>query len=180
LKPRGLDALFDRNLPATLREWYGFVETNVTRRKEEEEPLQEKTDIDETHGRKDLFHYLFKATDDHGNPGYTTDELYAEANLLIIAGSDTTATTLVGFWFYIIRHPRVYDKLVEQIRTKFESAEDIRVGTKLSSCTYLQACIDEAMRLAPAGCSEMNREVLHGGLQIEGNHIPKGTHVGYA
>jgi cytochrome P450 len=86
---------------------------------------------------------------------------------------------LVGFWFYITRHPRVYDKLVKEIRTTFENVDEIRVGTKLSSCTYLQACIDEAMRVAPAGCSELNREVLEGGLEVEGEILPKGTHVGY-
>jgi cytochrome P450 len=177
LKPRGLDGVFEWGLPKKVRLYYDFVESNVMRRMKEEEISKHST-ADGDQGRKDLFHYLFNAKDKSGNAGYTTDELNAEANLLIIAGSDTTATTLVGFWFYLIRYPRVYTKLVEEIRTTFESADDIRIGTKLSSCLYLHACIDEALRLTPAGVGELAREVLPGGLNIEGFQVPEGTHVG--
>lgn len=178
MKPRGLDSLFESGLPKNIRTYYDFVEANVTQRRQEEEILK-KSGAEDGQGRKDMFHYLFNATDESGNPGYTTDELNAEANLLIIAGSDTTATTLIGFWFYMVRHPRVYDKLVEEIRTTFKSADDIQIGPTLSSCRYLQACIDEALRVAPAGAGELAREVLPGGLNIEGTQIPEGSHVGY-
>lgn len=154
------------------------MEGNVTQRRQEEEILK-SSGTEDGQGRKDMFHYLFNATDESGMPGYTTDELNAEANLLIIAGSDTTATTMIGFWFYTTRYPRVYDKLVEEIRTTFKSSDDIQIGTPLSSCKYLQACIDEALRVAPAGVGEMAREVLPGGLNIEGTQIPEGSHVGY-
>lgn len=177
MKPRGLDGIFEAGLPKNVKKYYDFVETNVTQRRKEEEILQ-KSGAEESQGRKDMFHYLFNATDDAGNAGYSTDELNAEANLLIIAGSDTTATTLVGFWFYLARYPRVYNKLVEEIRTAFKSADDIQIGKTLSSCKYLHACIDEALRVAPAGVGELAREVLPGGLDIEGNHIPEGVHVG--
>ena len=36
------------------------------------------------------------------------------------------------------------------------------------------------MRLSPAGVSELGREVLPGGLDIAGHHIPEGIHVGVA
>ncbi|EHL01515.1 putative Cytochrome 67 [Glarea lozoyensis 74030] len=178
LKPRGLDSLFESMLPKNIRSYYEFVEANVARRQKEEEVLK-RSDAEEGRGRNDLFHYLFNATDELGNPGYNTDELYAEANLLIIAGSDTTATTLVGFWFYITRNLRVYEKLVKEIRTAFDRAEDIQVGTTLSSCNYLQACIDEVLRAAPAGVADLVREVLPGGLEIEGGRLPEGTQLGF-
>lgn len=178
LKPRGLDGLFERVLPENIRQYYEFVDGNVAQRRQEEDILK-RSGNEDGQGRKDMFHYLFNATDESGNPGYTTDELNAEANLLIIAGSDTTVTTLIGFWFYIVRKPRVYDKLVEEIRTRFKSSEDIQIGADLSSCKYLQACIDESLRVAPAAVGELGREVLPGGLNIEGTQIPEGSHVGY-
>lgn len=100
MKPRGLDSLLESVSPKQVLEFYSFVEANVTRRKKEEEILQNSGKADKE-GRKDIFHYLFNTKDDMGNPAYSTDELHAEANLLIIAGSDTTSTTMVGFWFVI-------------------------------------------------------------------------------
>jgi len=79
--------------------------------------------------------------------------------------------------FYILRYPRVYAKLVDEIRTSFTSVDDIRMES-LSSCSYLKACVDETLRVAPAGPGELAREVLPGGLEIDGTYIPKGTHVG--
>lgn len=179
LKPRGLDRLLESASPKNVRDFYAFVEESVFKRREEEESLK-RSGADESQGRKDMFHYLFKTTDNAGNPAYSVDELNAEAMLLIIAGSDTTSTTLSGFWFYLTRHPRVYSKLVEEIRTTFKSADDIQTGPALTSCKYLQACVNETLRLSPAGLSELARDVLPGGLDIEGQHIPEGTHVGVA
>ena len=71
----------------------------------------------------------------------------------------------------------MYEKLVEEIRSSFMSVDDIRAEA-LASCKYLRACIDETLRIAPAGPGELAREVLPGGLEIDGDHIPEGTHVG--
>jgi cytochrome P450 len=179
LKPRGLDSLFEKILPKKVQEFHNFVEASVEKRRKEE-ALLERSEAEDSQGRKDMFHYLFKAKDDQGNLGYSTEELYAETLLLVVAGSDTTSTTMAGFWFYLGRYPRVYNKVTEKIRTTFKSADDIKIGPALVSCKYLQACIEETLRTAPAGCGEMPREVLPGGLDIEGNHIPEGVHVGVA
>lgn len=151
------------------------MEASVKQRAKEEAALQK---LGLQGKRKDMFHYLFNATDDVGNPGYSTHELYAEANLLIITGSDTTATTMVGFWFYLLRNPKVYAKLVDEIRTVFSSADEIELGAKLTSCVYLRASIDESLRMAPIGCCELPRIVLSGGLNIGDSHTPEGVHVG--
>ncbi|KFX99251.1 hypothetical protein V490_01879 [Pseudogymnoascus sp. VKM F-3557] len=177
LKPKGLDGLLESVTPKNIKDYYAFVEECVIKRRTEEESLK-RSGADESQGRKDMFHYLFNTTDDAGNPAYSANELNAEANLLIIAGSDTTSTILSGFWFYLTRQPRAYAKLVKEIRTTFKSADDIKMGPALISCKYLQACVDETLRLSPAGLSELAREVLPGGLNIAGHHIPEGIHVG--
>ncbi len=177
LKPRGLDTLFERLSPPAVKTYFKFIEDSVSRRTLEEEEL-EKKGLEQDSKRKDMFHYLFKARDEDSKLRYSTEELHEEASLLTIAGSDTTATTLSGFWFYIVRHPICYDRLVNEILTTFSSVESIQTGPALSSCKYLYACINEALRCAPAGGSELNREVLPGGLDIDGEHIPEGTQVG--
>lgn len=177
MKPKGLDGLLETVAPKNVKDFYGFVEKSVIRRREEEERSQ-ASGVNESEGRKDMLHYLFNTTDDKGNPAYSVEELNAEANLLVIAGSDTTSTIISGFWFYLTRHPRVYDKLAEEIRTTFKSADEIKMGPALVSCKFLQACVNEALRLSPAGLAELARVVLPGGLNVDGHQIPEGIHVG--
>ena len=64
------------------------------------------------------------------------------------------------------------------MRSTFADVEDIVLGPQLTSCRYLRACIDEAMRLAPPVPALLPREVLSGGMTIDGHHFPEGTVVG--
>jgi cytochrome P450 len=165
--------------PKNILEYFVFVNASVMKRTKEEEKLQGSAS-DEISNRKDMFHYLFNTkTPDTGLPAFSAEELTAEANLLLIAGTDTTANALSALWFYLTRNDRVYRKLAAEIRTAFESVDDIKGGAKLSSCQYLRACIDEALRMAPTGIvSEMSREVLPGGLDIDGSVFPEGVKIG--
>ena len=54
------------------------------------------------------------------------------------------------------------------------------MGSQMQSCTYLRACIDEAMRMTPAVGGMLPRVVLPGGLNIPslGVTIPPGIDVG--
>jgi len=128
-----------------------------------------------------MFHFLISAKHpDTGAPAYTKEELWAEASMLILGGADTTAVTLSGIFFYLVRDEQRLGKLVKEIRSTFSSAEDIVPGPELQSCVYLKAVIEETMRLAPAGTSEMSREVLAGGTTINGEHYPAGVIIGAA
>jgi cytochrome P450 len=53
-------------------------------------------------------------------------------------------------------------------------------GSKLASCVYLYACIDECLRMSPGGPSEFAREILPGGTTINGEYFPKSVVVGCA
>jgi cytochrome P450 len=109
---------------------------------------------------------------------FTPDILLAEANLLLVAGYDTSSSTLSSFFFYITRNPRVYAKLCTEIRDAFSSTEEISHGPKLAGCNYLRACIDETLRISAPGPSEFEREIMKGGAHIDGDYYPEGTIVG--
>lgn len=161
-----------------MRRYFDFLEDSVAQRIQVEQQLTKQTS-DQTEVRKDMFHYLFQAKNPNtGAPAYQKDELVAEANLLVIAGLDTTSTTICALFFYITRNALVYRKLTHEIRSTFSSADEIRGGPTLSSCQYLRACIDEALRICPAVTSELQREVLPGGLTVEGDYIPQGVQIG--
>ncbi|KAI1772361.1 cytochrome P450 [Hypoxylon cercidicola] len=118
-----------------------------------------------------MFYFLAEARDpDTRHPAYDDSELRAEPSLLIIAGSDTTSVSLSGIFFYFTGEPRRSRKLVDEIRSTFQSVEEIVYGPKLSACTYLKTYINEGMRLTSSGPSDLPREVLPGGLKIKGEY----------
>ena len=129
-----------------------------------------------------MFHYIFQHRDpDTGSAGYAPGEMEGEAQLLIIAGSDTTSSALTAALFYLVRHPAAYATLTAEIRGAFASARDVASGPALAGCRYLRAVIDEALRLNAPVSAELPRQVLPGGLRVEGRApLPAGTTVGTA
>jgi cytochrome P450 len=128
--------------------------------------------------RKDFFYYLLNARDPETGKGFSTPELWGESNLLIIAGSDTTSTALASAFFYLVHNPSTLDKLSREITSTFSDIEEIIHSPTLNSCTYLRAVIDESMRLSPPVGGILPREVLSGGLEVDGLFIPEGVVVG--
>jgi cytochrome P450 len=132
--------------------------------------------------RRDIFYYLLNSKDSETDNGFTIPEIWAEANLLIVAGSDTTSTALAATLFYLLNNPNCLQRLTKEVLNTFDGVdvEDIRSGALLNSCTYLRACIDEALRLSPPVPGYLPREVQSGGAIIDGQSIPAGTVVGIA
>lgn len=130
--------------------------------------LEQETHID------DIFGTLL--TDEKASQILSPGDLASDAIVIMIAGTDTSSVALSGCLFYLTRHPNAYKKLATEIRNTFQDAEEIRSGPKLNSCTYLRACIDESMRLAPPVAAPLWREMRQKD-QIAGMVLPKGTNV---
>lgn len=130
-------------------------------------------------GRKDFFRYLLEAKDPETGKGFEMPELWGESVLLIIAGSDTTATTIAAMFFYFTRYPEVLFKVKKEVRAVFDEVgmDGIKQGPELNSCRYLRACIDEALRMAPPVPGPLPREVSTGGMTIDGHEVPAGVDV---
>lgn len=130
--------------------------------------------------REDMFHYLLCAVDpDTKKPAFADKErLLSATRLLTLAGTDTTSLTITALFFYLAHNSRVLKKVATEIRTTFASTKDIGIGTRLSRCQYLRACIEETLRISPPAPGEMPREILPGGAVINGDPYPMGTEVG--
>ncbi|KAF3003337.1 hypothetical protein E8E14_000998 [Neopestalotiopsis sp. 37M] len=139
-----------------------------------------------SHGQNVKQELLFMSTKSaiQENDSEWVRDLRSEATWHMIAGSDTTSTTLSALFFYLSRNPKCYTRLCQEIRSAFPSDSEIRNGTKLAGCTYLRACLDETLRMSPALPGTLWREetlesqTLSKPLVIDGHVIPKGTHVG--
>ncbi|KAK5175611.1 uncharacterized protein LTR77_000750 [Saxophila tyrrhenica] len=131
-------------------------------------------------GRKDIFSFLLSAKDPETGEGFPMPEIMMEGNTLIVAGSDTSSTTLAATLYYLTSNLQTLHRLQKEIRDTFSSPDHIRHGPQLQSCTYLRACIDESMRMTPAVPGLLPRVVLPGGLQIPalGLDLPAGINVG--
>jgi len=109
--------------------------------------------------------------------GMTTAEVEANAYVLIIAGSETTATLLTGAVFYLLLNPAALARLVKEIRSSFSAEADI-TDAAVSKLPYLSAVFNETFRLYPPVDGASNRVVPEGGAFIDGQFVPGGTRVG--
>jgi cytochrome P450 len=145
----------------------------------ERQALDEEANAEGKEVRRDIFHHIFRSRDPETGLGLSNQKLQADAGLLLAAGSDGVAVTVAASMFYLLRDPETMEKLVKEIRSSFATFDDVK-SPKLNQLPYLAAVIDEAMRLAPSVPSAFPREVLPGGLVIDGVTIPEGTTVGVA
>jgi len=76
-------------------------------------------------------------------------ELRAQLLNILLAGRDTTASLLSWLMHELIRHPEVFQKLRSTIIDEFGTYDDPQNITfsTLKSCTYLQHCLNETLRL---------------------------------
>src|SRR4051794_27380373 len=114
----GLDQIFIRKLT---RDRWNFI---MNSRVEANERAKERTQIGHD-AKKDFFYYLLNAKDPETGNGLTTPELWGESNVLMIAGSDTTSTTLAATLFYLVRRPEALAKLTAEVRGAFNEVEEI-------------------------------------------------------
>ncbi|KAI8167103.1 Cytochrome P450 monooxygenase 1 [Colletotrichum sp. SAR 10_70] len=86
-----------------------------------------------TDDRNDLFEGLLKRRKEWN---LSFDQLSANALILVLAGSETTATTLSGTTYLLLTHPEVYEKLKKEVRSAFKDSSEINIGS-VSKLSYI-------------------------------------------
>ncbi|KAI3397374.1 hypothetical protein diail_10824 [Diaporthe ilicicola] len=119
-------------------------------------------------GRHDFFDHLIK------NGSLTEDVLMGNADTLIIAGSETTATALAGLTWYLLNNPSCLKQLTDEVRRAFSSLDGI-TGDSTAELPYLHGCIEEGLRVFPPLAFGLPRDCP--GAVIDGRFIPEGTVV---
>lgn len=123
------------------------------------------------------------------NHGLGRDQLIQEITLQVLAGSDTSATTIRMTILHLITQPPALRRLLDEIDTALSPS-----STKLSDATkngkiittaeanslpYLQAVIREGLRIYPPATGLVGRLVPSpGGDTVHGYKLPEGTVVG--
>lgn len=133
--------------------------------------------------RRDIFTYLLGEEKDEGGQTikFTRMELIADTGLVVVAGSDTTSSLLSWFWYYNTLNPASYARLREELsQLKPEQLTDTALLSKLP---YLNAALNETLRMQPAVGGGLRRVVPPGGFELDGHYLPERTVVcvpGYA
>ncbi|KAJ6510966.1 benzoate para-hydroxylase [Mycena sanguinolenta] len=103
-------------------------------------------------------------------------ELTAESVTLLIAGSDTTSNSIAATLHFIATNPRVYSKLMGLL-LEASSGETELSYEKAKDISYLQATINEGLRLHSTTAIGLHRYAPAGGLVCCGHFFPEGTEL---
>ena len=91
--------------------------------------------------------------------------------MLIVAGSETTATALSGATYFLATHPEIRARIDAELRAHFRSEEEIDL-LSVQKLDYLIATVHEALRIFPPVPSAIPRKAPPQGTTIGGEYIP--------
>lgn len=99
------------------------------------------------------------------------ERLNLDASVLVVAGAETTATTLSAVTYLLLNNPNQMSKVLTEIRGSFKSESDITIESA-GQLKYMLACLDETMRLFPPVPIGLPRIVPSEGRSISGRYVP--------
>ncbi|KAI0132579.1 cytochrome P450 [Xylariales sp. AK1849] len=143
--------------------------------------------IDEIKQAKDLpegktiFHEMLRSDIPHSEK--ETKRLGEEAMVILIAGSETTASTLAAIMYHLLADRQLLARLKAELQTVMPDPNELPVASKLESLPFLNALIQETIRLYPGATHRQDRVAPDDDLVLETSTgrtfvIPAGTAVG--
>ncbi|KAI5120330.1 hypothetical protein M0805_000390 [Coniferiporia weirii] len=127
----------------------------------------------------DLFYHL--VNEEAGTDAFPPHDLVIEnSKLVIVAGSDTTASVLGGLFFHLLSNLDALARLRTELEEAFPPEEGNTLDfTKLAELPFLNAVINETLRLQPPVPTGLQRAPAVGaGSRRVGHHvISEGTAV---
>lgn len=100
-------------------------------------------------------------------------EIQSTFGIILVAGSETTATTLVGCLYRLASNITTQEKLWSELK-HFQSSQAITVGST-KNLEYLDAVINESLRLCYAVPGGLPRIVPDNGDTYAGHFVPGGV-----
>ncbi|ARQ13570.1 cytochrome P450 protein (plasmid) [Rhizobium etli] len=110
---------------------------------------------------------------DHSEDALSDDVLVANIRLLLLAGHETTASTMAWMVIELARQPELWDALVEEAQCV--GAVPTR-HADLAQCPVAEALFRETLRMHPASSLVPRRATQE--LQLGQRRIPAGTRLG--
>ncbi|KAG4938688.1 hypothetical protein AAZX31_16G082500 [Glycine max] len=142
-----------------------------------EEHMKSDTLTNKSWEKHDFIDVMLSVIEDDSVSGHTRDTII-KANVmnLMLAGSDTTSTTMTWTLAMLMKNPHALKRAQEEIDHQV-GRERRRVEARdIKDLIYLQAIVKETLRLYPPGPVLVPHEARED-CNIQGYHVPKGTRV---
>ncbi|PVH90210.1 cytochrome P450 [Periconia macrospinosa] len=85
----------------------------------------------------------------------------------IVAGSDSVGTVMQTFAYNLLANPRSTSTLISELRSASLS-DPFPAYSEVRNLPYIDACVNEALRLHPPFCLPLERIVPEGGVTVSG------------
>ncbi|KAK1579940.1 cytochrome P450 [Colletotrichum navitas] len=125
----------------------------------------------------DVWSMIMQNSGSDKQPGITRAEMYSNAATFMIGGTETTTAATSALTYLLLTHPAKMAKLRAELDAGINDPQADMTFTNLRKLPYLNACIEEAMRLYPPAPTPMPRMVPRGGRIVCGRYVPAGTRV---
>lgn len=120
----------------------------------------------------DVYTYLLEGEKFFGDAELDEALTEGDARLIIVAGSDTTASALASTIYYLARNPSIVETLRQELVSHdLHNPGDLQPDM-LKGLSYLNAIIDETLRIRPPVLGSVYRETSPDGLQVDDTYIP--------
>lgn len=106
------------------------------------------------------------------------DEILSSFSFIIVGGSETSATAMTGMFNHLAmsRNREILDRLTREIRTAYKSEDEITLHNINSiQLPYLDAVINEGLRICHPVPAGLPRMVPSGGDEYAGVWLPEGV-----
>ncbi|XP_068321510.1 cytochrome P450 CYP82J17-like [Pyrus communis] len=140
-----------------------------------EEHKNARKEID-SRDKLDFIDVMLSVIEDNTVLGRTRETIIkATSQTLILAGSDTTATSLTWILSLLLNNRHVLKHAQEEINLQVGTERWVE-DTDIKDLTYLQAIVKETLRLYPPAPLSTSHEAMED-CQVCGFYIPKGTRL---
>ncbi|MDR3576382.1 MAG: cytochrome P450 [Anaerolineaceae bacterium] len=121
----------------------------------------------------DMLDVLMGARDQKSGQVMPDRQLVSEIMTLIVAGHETTASTLNWTWYLLSKNSDAEEKLANELNALVE--REVDSFANLPKCAYTRQVIEETLRLYPAGWL-MTRKALRDD-KLGNYFVPAGTEI---
>ncbi|KAH8622925.1 mRNA 3'-end-processing protein yth1 [Alternaria alternata] len=153
--------LFGRLIQKKKAEHFRFCEERVSHRLRAEPP------------QPDIWKFLLE--NKKQGQRLTKEEIDSNAFVLMVAGTETVATSLSGLFYLLLKHPKAMARLTKEVRSAFHGTTPKMTSKELRHLHFLLACIKETLRLYPPTPTGSARLVPSQGATVCGLPIPGGV-----
>lgn len=111
-----------------------------------------------------------------GETKISDEEIEMNMTVLIFAGSETTSTSLTAILTQLLQNRAALTKVVTEVRENFTKEEDINIAS-MGKLAYLDAVIQEGIRMGPPVAVGLPRITPKEGEIIYGQYVPGNTFI---